>query len=204
MTASDHGPFYVPDYFEPRSEDIRYQITEYADWSLRRFIEMASERPWFDNTLFVFVADHGAVLDTDYSIPLSYFHTPLVFYMPKHLQAVENGSIASQMDVFPTVMGVLGKNYVNNTFGIDLLKEERRFVYFMGDDKYGVLDDEWLFINKPSEGQKGLYRYSEKEKKNYITEHPEIAEEMQKYGESSWQVSEYQIVKKKTKFLSHE
>lgn len=204
MTASDHGPFYVPDYFEPRSEDIRYQITEYADWSLRRFIEMASERPWFDNTLFVFVADHGAVLDTDYSIPLSYFHTPLVFYMPKHLQAVENGSIASQMDVFPTVMGVLGKNYVNNTFGIDLLKEERRFVYFMGDDKYGVLDDEWLFINKPSEGQRGLYRYSEKEKKNYITEHPEIAEEMQKYGESSWQVSEYQIVKKKTKFLSHE
>jgi phosphoglycerol transferase MdoB-like AlkP superfamily enzyme len=204
MTASDHGPFYVPDYFEPRSEDIRYQITEYADWSLRRFIEMASERPWFDNTLFVFVADHGAVLDTDYSIPLSYFHTPLVFYMPKHLQAVENGSIASQMDVFPTVMGVLGKNYVNNTFGIDLLKEERRFVYFMGDDKYGVLDDEWLFINKPSEGQKGLYRYSEKEKKNYITEHPEIAEEMQKYGESAWQVSEYQIVKKKTKFLSHE
>ena len=204
MTASDHGPFYLPDYFEPKNTELKYQMTEYADWSLQRFIEMASEKPWFDNTLFVFVADHGAVLDSDYSIPLSYFHTPLIFYMPKHLQAALNENIASQMDVFPTVMGILGKNYVNNTFGIDLMSEERPYVYFMGDDKYGVLDGEWLFINKPAEEQKGLYRYQEKEKKNYISDYPDVASEMQKYGESAWQVSEYQIVKKKTKFLSHE
>lgn len=204
MTASDHGPFYIPDYFEPRSEEIKYQITEYADWSLQRFIEMASEKPWFDNTLFVFVADHGAALDTDYSIPLSYFHSPLIFYMPKHLQAVENESIASQMDIFPTVMGILGRSYVNNTFGVDLLRDGRKYAYFMGDDKYGVINSEWLFINKPVDDQKGLYKYREKDKKNYISEYPEMAKEMQKYGESAWQVSEYQQVKKKTKFLSHE
>lgn len=204
MTASDHGPFYIPEYFTPKNDDVRYQITEYADWSLRRFIEMASEKPWFDNTLFVFVADHGAALDTDFSIPLSYFHSPLVFYMPKHLESIENECIASQMDVFPTVMGILGKSYVNNTFGIDLRKENRKYVYFMGDDKYGVLDGDWLLINKPSEEQIGLYKYVEKEKKNYISEYPEIAQEMQKYGESAWQVSEYQQDKKKTKFLSHE
>ena len=204
MTASDHGPYYLPDYFEPRSEELKYQITEYADWSLRQFITMAQEKPWFDNTLFVFVADHGAALDTDYSIPLSYFHTPLVFYMPKHLQAVENEAIASQIDVFPTVMGILGKGYVNNSLGIDLRKEERRFAYFMGDDKYGVLDGEWLLINKPAEEQVGLYRYLEKDKKNYISEYPEVADEMKNYAESSWQVGEYQQDKKKVKFLSHE
>ena len=204
MTASDHGPFYIPDYFTPRSDEVKYQITEYADWSLRRFIEMAQEKPWYDNTLFVFVADHGAALDTDYSIPLSYFHSPLVFYMPEHLQAIENESIASQMDIFPTVMGILGKSFINNTIGIDLLREERQYVYFMGDDKYGVLDDEWLLINKPSEEQTGLFRYKEKDKKNYLSEYPEVAEEMKKYAESSWQVSEYQQDKKKTKFLLHE
>ena len=204
MTASDHGPFYIPDYFTPRSDEVKYQITEYADWSLRRFIEMAQEKPWYDNTLFVFVADHGAALDTDYSIPLSYFHSPLVFYMPEHLQAIENESIASQMDIFPTVMGILGKSFINNTFGIDLLRGERQYVYFMGDDKYGVLDDEWLLINKPSEEQTGLFRYKEKDKKNYLSEYPEVAEEMKKYAESSWQVSEYQQDKKKTKFLLHE
>ena len=204
MTASDHGPYYIPDYFEPKNTEQKYQITEYADWSLRRFIEMAQEKPWFDNTLFVFVADHGATLDSDYSIPLSYFHTPLVFYMPGKLQSQVNEAIASQMDVFPTVMGILNKSYVNNTFGIDLLNEKRPYTYFMGDDKYGVLNHEWLLINKPSEDQIGLYKYQEKEKKNYISDYPELAADMQKYAESAWQVSEYQQDKKKTKFLSHE
>ncbi len=204
MTASDHGPYYIPDYFEPKNTEQKYQITEYADWSLQRFIEMAQEKPWFDNTLFVFVADHGAALDTDYSIPLSYFHSPLIFYMPKHLQPQANEAIASQMDIFPTVMGILGKNYVNNTFGIDLQREVRKYAYFMGDDKYGVLNHEWLLINKPAEEQIGLYKYQEKEKKNYISDYPELANEMQKYAESAWQVSEYQQDKKKTKFLSHE
>ena len=165
---------------------------------------MASEKPWFDNTLFVFVADHGAALDTDYSIPLSYFHTPLVFYMPDKLQPQLNEAIASQMDVFPTVMGILNKSYINNTFGIDLQKDSRKYTYFMGDDKYGVLNHEWLLINKPSEDQIGLYKYQEKEKKNYISDYPELAIEMQKYAESAWQVSEYQQDKKKSKFLSHE
>ena len=204
MTASDHGPYYIPEYFEPRNTEQKYQITEYADWSLQRFIEMAQEKPWFDNTLFVFVADHGAALDTDYSIPLSYFHTPLVFYMPDKLQPQHNEAIASQMDVFPTVMGILGKKYINNTFGIDLLNENRPYTYFMGDDKYGVLNHEWLLINKPAEEQIGLYKYQTKEKKNYISDYPELAKEMQKYAESAWQVSEYQQDKKKTKFLSHE
>ena len=124
--------------------------------------------------------------------------------MHKHLQAVENEAIASQMDVFPTVMGILNKSYVNNTFGIDLLNEKRPYTYFMGDDKYGVLNHEWLLINKLSEDQIGLYKYQEKEKKNYISDYPELAKEMQKYAESAWQVSDYQQDKKKTKFLSHE
>jgi phosphoglycerol transferase MdoB-like AlkP superfamily enzyme len=200
MTASDHGPYYIPDYFEPRSTELKYQITEYADWSLQRFMELASTKPWYDNTLFVFVADHGAALDTDYSIPLSYFHSPLVFYIPG-MEAVASEALASQMDIFPTVMGILGKPYVNNTFGIDLLNDSRPYVYFMGDNKYGVLDGEWLFINKPGAGKKGLYKYRDKDITNWLEVYPELGEAMQKYGESAWQMSEYQLIKKKTKIL---
>lgn len=200
MTASDHGPYYIPDYFEPRSTELKYQITEYADWSLQRFMELASTKSWYDNTLFVFVADHGAALDTDYSIPLSYFHSPLVFYIPG-MEAVASEALASQMDIFPTVMGILGQPYVNNTFGIDLLNDSRPYVYFMGDNKYGVLDGEWLFINKPGAGKKGLYKYRDKDITNWLEVYPELGEAMQKYGESAWQMSEYQLIKKKTKIL---
>lgn len=201
LTASDHSPYYLPDYFTPRNSELKYQMTEYADYSLEKFISMASQQSWFNNTLFVLVADHGAVFDSDYSIPLSYFHVPCVFYMPSKIEPSVNETIASQMDIFPTIMGMLNIPYTNNTFGIDLLKENRRFTYFMGDDKYGVLDDEWLFINKPAEELKGLYKYQEKDTKNYLSDYPQQAEIMQNYGESGWQLSDYQINKKKSKIL---
>ncbi len=200
MTASDHGPYYIPDYFEPRSDDMKYQITEYADWSLRRFMEMASEKEWYDNTLFVFVADHGAVLDTDYPITLSYFHSPMIYYI-HGMEPEMSDAMASQMDIFPTVMGILGKSYVNNSFGIDLIREERSYAYFMGDDKYGVIDHEWLYVNQPSQEMSGLYKYSKTDLTNYIEQYPGRAKAMKEYGESAWQTSEYQLDKKKTKIL---
>lgn len=201
LTASDHGPYYVPDYFSPRSDELKYQITEYADYSLQTFMELASKQEWFDNTLFVFVADHGAFLDSYYSIPLSYFHTPLVFYKPNTILPAENHDVASQIDVFPTIMRLLQLDYVNNSFGVDLLNESRDYAYFMGDDKYGVINDEWLFINKPSEQQTGLYKYREKDPKNYVLEQQEQSEDMRKYAESCWQSSDYQINMKKTKIF---
>lgn len=201
LTASDHSPFYLPDYFTPRSSELKYQMTEYADYSLETFITLTSQQSWFDNTLFVFVADHGAVFDSEYSIALSYLHTPLLFFMPSEIQPETSNAIASQMDIFPTIMGKLNIPYTNNTFGINLLKESRDFAYFMVDDKYGIINDDWLFINKPADEQKGLYKYREKDTKNYISEFPKQAETMQKYGESNWQLSDYLLNKKKTKIL---
>ncbi|MCX6278342.1 MAG: sulfatase-like hydrolase/transferase, partial [Bacteroidetes bacterium] len=60
MTASDHGPYYIPEYFKPTKKGIKNQITEYADFALRKFIDLSSKQKWFKNTIFVFVADHGA------------------------------------------------------------------------------------------------------------------------------------------------
>ena len=176
-------------------------MTEYADYSLETFIDLASQQSWFDNTLFVFVADHGAVFDSEYSIALSYLHAPLLFFMPSEIQPETSNAIASQMDIFPTIMSKLNIPYTNNTFGINLLKESRDFAYFMVDDKYGIINDDWLFINKPADEQKGLYKYREKDTKNYISEFPKQAETMQKYGESNWQLSDYLLNKKKTKIL---
>ena len=59
MTASNHGPYYIPEYYTPASNDIKKQIIEYSDWSLQRFLYLAKQQPWFENTIFVFLADHG-------------------------------------------------------------------------------------------------------------------------------------------------
>ena len=192
MTASDHGPYIIPDYFTPKSENEKDQIVEYADWSLRKFIKMASKQKWFSNTIFVFVADHGSVINTSYSIPLSYHHSPLIIYAPEIINEYEKfDCIGGQIDIYPTIMGILDQPYVNNTFGIDLLKETRPYIYFCADDKLGVLNKEYyLIIGKDI---KGLYKYGNHDKTNYINEHKDIAELMEKYVNANMQSAQYVI-----------
>jgi phosphoglycerol transferase MdoB-like AlkP superfamily enzyme len=191
MTASDHGPFYLPDYYKPRNREIRDQMVEYADWSLRKLVSLASQKEWFNNTIFVFIADHGAPINAVYDIPLDYHHTPLIFYSPGIInQPVNYDVIGGQIDVFPTIMGILNQNYINNTLGVDLLKERRPCIYFNHEDQFGVIDKEFLLILK-QDGEKFLYKYPEKDKKDYKDEYPDAVRQMEDYSLSNIQVFQY-------------
>ncbi|MBK8080484.1 MAG: sulfatase-like hydrolase/transferase [Saprospiraceae bacterium] len=192
MTTSDHGPYYIPEYFTPKNKDIKKQIVEYADFSLRKMISVSSKQKWFDNTIFVFVADHGSPLDSDYEMSLDYHHSPLLFYAPRIITDHKTFSdMAGQIDIFPTIMGLLQLPYTNNTLGINLLKEKRPYIYFSADDKYGVIDEEW-FLMVNSEKKRSLYQYKTKSKNNFILDKPELAEKMDAYAKSNFQA--YQFV----------
>jgi phosphoglycerol transferase MdoB-like AlkP superfamily enzyme len=199
MTVSDHGPYYIPPYFEPKSENIKDQIVEYADWSLKKFITDASSQPWFDNTIFVFVADHGAPISATYDISLDYHHSPLLYYAPKLLDTIAAyDDIGGQIDLFPTLMGLLNLPYINNTLGVDLLKTKRPYIYFNGDDKIGVLDHEFLYIFK-NDMEPKLVKYTENDLKNYIDSFPKKAADMEKYAKSNMQVFQYLLNEDKLK-----
>lgn len=191
MTASDHGPYYLPDYYKPRNKEIKDQMVEYADWSLRKFITLASAKPWFENTIFVFVADHGSPINAVYDIPLDYHHTPLVFYAPEIIPEPQLfGCIGGQIDVFPTIMGILNQPYINNTLGIDLRRESRPYIFVNHEDKFGVMDHEFLLILK-KEGEKALYKYREKDKNDYFHDFRDKAGDMENYALSNLQVFQY-------------
>lgn len=193
LTVSNHGPFYVPEYFTPRNEGLKKQVVEFADWSLRKFMKMASAQSWYRNTLFVFVADHGVVTDLAYDMSLEYNHTPLLFYGPGILgPPMTLDKMAGQIDVFPTVMGILRIPYQNNTFGIDLLRQARPYIYTNGDDRYGVIDQEWYLISR-NDGRKSLYRYRHRDTRDYAPEMPDKVREMQTYAESNLQAFQYII-----------
>ncbi|MCB0702358.1 MAG: sulfatase-like hydrolase/transferase [Ignavibacteriae bacterium] len=199
MTASDHGPYYIPEYFKPKNAKLENQIVEYADYSLRVFIESARKEKWFDNTLFVFIADHGYPKDADYDVSMSYNHVPLLFYSPKLIvQPKVFSEMAGQIDVYPSIMGLLELPFENNTLGINLFKEKRPYIYFNVDDKYAVLDNEWLMIVK-KDGTKGLYKYREKDQNNYLVENKELGERMRIYAESNIQTYQYLLSNNKTK-----
>ncbi len=199
MTTSDHSPFYVPEYFQPKAKAIESQIVQYADWSLQQFIQLASKEAWFNNTIFVFVADHGAAIDAKYDISLNYFHTPLIIYAPELFMANEvHEKIGSQIDVYPTVMGLIKQKYVNNTLGIDLLNEERKFTIINDDDKVGILDTDYLCIMKNNGAKLELYKYKEQDKSNYFDQEQEKALEMADYAKSNMQVHQIMISEGRT------
>lgn len=196
MTGSDHGPYYIPHYFKPHSKNIKDQATEYADYSLRKFITLSKMQKWFDSTLFVFVADHGAPLTATYEISLDYNHVPLLFYAPSVItnhRTVSN--MAGQIDVFPTIMGILGLPYQNSTLGIDLFAEQRPYMYFTADDTYGVVDSTWLLV-APHDRPSKLYRYRNNDPRDYLAAYPSIAARMKEYAQSNMQTYQYVLRKK--------
>ncbi len=200
MTVSDHGPYYIPDYFEPKSKKIKQQIVEYADWSLRQFVTLSSKQEWFDNTIFIFVADHGAPLNAVYDISLNYFHTPLIIYAPRIFPANKvYKEIGSQMDIYPTIMGLINQPYINNTLGIDLLKENRKYAIINDDDKIGVIDTSYFCIIKNDEQNPSLYKYRKKDRTDYFEIDRKKAIDMSTYAKSNMQIYQEMILKGETK-----
>ena len=198
LTTSNHSPYHIPEYFSPRQQNIKEQAVEYADWALNKFMQMATQQPWFDNTLFVFVSDHGALLNDIYNLPLNYNHIPLLMYAPKIItQPKVFNCFGGQIDVFPTIMNLLRLPYVNNTMGIDLLSERRPFMYFSSDQKYGVISDSLFLIVSKNNDIEGLFRYRTGDTVNYFNAHKTVANEMKKYAEAHYQVSQFIVSQKK-------
>jgi phosphoglycerol transferase MdoB-like AlkP superfamily enzyme len=127
LTVTNHRPFMYPEgriSFKPAS-NARDNAAAYADWALGRFIDAARTKPWFDDTVFVMLGDHGPKVWGAAQIPIQAFRVPLVFFAPKHLKPGRNPALGSSMDVAPTLMGVLGLSYDSPFFGVDLRRTPR-------------------------------------------------------------------------------
>jgi phosphoglycerol transferase MdoB-like AlkP superfamily enzyme len=203
MTVSDHAPFIIPKAiaFQPKAKKINEKIVEYADWSLKRFFISASKKEWFKNTVFIFVADHGGLVGKNtYEIPISYHHIPLLIYCADSsiVKPMQFNDFGCQIDIFPTVMGILNYSYVNNTLGIDLLKEKRKYSYFSADDKIGCIDAQFLYIYDNITGSEYLHKYKNGDPKNYIAEFPNEAGAMKLYAISMTQGAKWLITNNQT------
>lgn len=196
LTASDHKPYIIPAGipFRPHSQEASKRIVEYADWAIGKLLRLAEEQAWYDNSIFVFLADHGAVLgESEYDMPLSYFHSPLIIFAPQILpEARSFDQLAGQIDVFPTVMGLLNMSYVNNTLGTDLLKERRPCIFFTADDKIGCLNEEFFFVHRDN-GIESLYQYARGDPTNHLSEYPIIADSLRTYAFSMLQAAQWVI-----------
>jgi len=133
MTTSNHRPYtYPPGRIDIASGTGREGAVKYTDYAIGRLIESARRRPWFDDTVFVIVADHGANARGTTRIPVDKYLIPVMLYAPKHIAAQRVDRLMSQIDVAPTLLGVLEFRYYNKFFGRDMLhapaRADRAFV----------------------------------------------------------------------------
>lgn len=139
FTGTTHKPYpQLPEQFmrrpnEPDGENGYLNTMVYADWSIGQFMEQARKMPWFDNTIFIFTADH--VNNFQRGDMVKRFHTPMLIYAPKIIAAGESHVIGSQLDVVPTIMDLLGIDSEFAALGESLLRkgdEGAAFVSFGG------------------------------------------------------------------------
>lgn len=157
LSISNHPPYIIPDYFHPKREKIEEQIVEYADWSIRTFFDKAKKEEWYDNTIFVLLGDHGALIgEAECEMPQSYNHIPLIIFTPGGQPDV-NSSFGVQMDVQKTVLDVLGYGCSTDNFGVDLMREQRPCAFYCADDIMGARNADHLYIYQPSQSRELLY-----------------------------------------------
>lgn len=125
FTASSHHPYAVPDQYKdvyPEEGIIIHKCIRYTDMAIGKFFERASKEPWFKNTIFVLTSDHTNLSDhAFYQTDLGGFCSPIVIYDPSAEGGEMQDKIAQQIDILPTVMGMLRYPKPYFAFGIDLL-----------------------------------------------------------------------------------
>lgn len=136
FTVTSHHPFPIPQEHQGQFMEGRHPIlkcVEYTDYSLRRFFEEAQKQPWYENTLFVIVGDHsGHGLTPEYNDYDGWYRIPMIFFDPQQPQGRRDTRIMQQIDLYPTLVDMLGMQESFVCFGQSAMQQPQcgRQVYY--------------------------------------------------------------------------
>lgn len=151
MTVSNHRPFTYPDKIDiAPTLKSRDGGVKYTDYALKNFFTMAEKQPWFKNTVFVIVADHCASSSGKTELPMDKYRIPAMIFAPGLVGGSNNNKLMSQIDLMPTLFGLLNFDYESKFYGQDVLKETynpRAFIATYQD--LGFIKDGVLTIISP-------------------------------------------------------
>lgn len=154
MTTSNHRPYDFPYGRIDSPPHKRSSAVKYADWALGDFINEAKSHAWFKDTLFVIVADHCASSAGKNELDVTKYHIPAMIYNPTLVPAQTLSKLSSQIDVMPTVFGLMHWNYQTLGFGHDLLalsaSQQPGRAFVSNYQKIALLRDDRIAILKPN------------------------------------------------------
>ena len=129
FSLSSHEPFYVPEEYKdvfPKGNVQMHQVVGYSDNALKEFFETSKTQPWFDNTLFIITADHcNQFWYPLYRAPINRFAIPIMFYHPNNSFKGVNDELSQQLDIFPSIVDLIGYDKPINTWGRSLFSNSK-------------------------------------------------------------------------------
>ena len=133
MTTSNHRPYTYPDgRIDIPSGTGRSGAIKYTDWAIGDFLQRAKQKPWFEDTLFVIIADHTARSAGKMDLPVNKYHIPLMIHAPGQIIGQKVDKLASQIDLAPTLLALLNMDYTSTFFGKNIFStpqdEERALI----------------------------------------------------------------------------
>ncbi len=152
MTTSNHRPFTFPQGKVTAPQHDREGGVAYADYAIGEFIKHARGKDWFDNTIFVIVADHCASSAGKMAVPIEQHRIPLFIYAPKIVKPQRVSKLAGQMDVAPTLLGLMNWSYQSKFFGRDVLREGPGRALLGNYQKVGLLEGQDFLLLLPRKG----------------------------------------------------
>ncbi|WHQ46763.1 MAG: LTA synthase family protein [Candidatus Midichloria sp.] len=175
MTTSNHRPFTFPAGKIDLPMQRRESAVKYTDYAIGKFLEEAKNKPWFDNTIFVIIADHAASSCGKIALDPNKHRIPLFLYAPKILTPKIINSLSSQIDLAPTLLGILDMEYKTKFYGFDLMKENPKRAFISNYREMGYIEDDNMVILSPTKQKKffiknddGQFITIDKEDKNLL------------------------------------
>ncbi len=151
MTTSNHSPYSYPEgRIDIPSKTGRLGAVKYADYAVGDFVARAKEKPWFKDTIFVFIADHGAASAGKKELNPVMHRIPLIFYAPGVIFPERLEKTISQIDAMPTLLGLLNFSYDSPFYGVNALDASYEERYFISNYQYvGYAKGDTLVVLAP-------------------------------------------------------
>ena len=167
FTVSSHHPFKVPKKYKgkfPEGDIEMHKCVGYTDYSIKKFFETASKKAWFKNTVFIITADHSNQIHyKEYTKTVNRFGIPILIYSPTDKYTGVDHSLAQQIDIYPTLMSIVGYDKPFRSWGRSLITDSLQKPYVVTHTGSNLLfiRDSLIYVKndlKPI----GLYHISDK------------------------------------------
>jgi len=189
--------------FDGKINDFNGQ--NFLDYSVKRLVTLAKKEPYFKNTIFIFVGDHGLPKRSDHmhvaeqTFETHTLHTPLVIYAPKLLKHKKIDYPVSETDIMATIVGLTGEPYINSAIGRDILEKDfdtqQHYAFYLTheeDFKINLIGKEFIFRMRASGKEQRLLKYYYDNKdENLSAKYPKIAKEMKEICKGIFESTRY-------------